>query len=173
MDVTKLSVGKNPPEEVNVVVEITQGSLVKYELDKETGFITADRFHYTSMPYPFNYGFIPQTLSEDGDPVDVLIISSQPVIPGAVVAVRPVGMLEMEDEAGIDTKIIAVPTKKIDPFYSHINDVGDIDEATKNKIKHFFDHYKELEPKKWVKTKDFLAKEKAFESIKKAYKTIA
>ncbi|MDO8609064.1 MAG: inorganic diphosphatase [bacterium] len=170
MNIAKLSVGKNPPEEVNVLVEIPQGSSVKYELDKESGAIMVDRFGYTAMFYPFNYGFIPQTHAEDGDPVDVLVISTYQVLPGCVIAVRPIGMLEMEDEEGIDTKIIAVPTKKVDPFFAHINDIKDLDETTKKKIQHFFNHYKELEPNKWVKTKNFLSKEKAFESIKAAMK---
>jgi len=170
MDISNLSIGKNPPEEVNVLIEIPAGSSIKYELDKQSGTIAVDRFNYTAMSYPFNYGFVPGTSAEDGDPTDVLIISSYPVYPGCVVPVRPIGMLEMEDEAGIDTKIIAVPTKKVDPFFSKVEDIGDIDEATKNKIKHFFDHYKELEPGKWVKTKNFLGKEAAFESIKKSIK---
>lgn len=170
MDLSKLPTGSNPPEEVNVLIEIPQGSSIKYEMDKDTGFITADRFHYTAMPMPYNYGFIPHTHAEDGDPVDVLVIASQPLSPGIVIAVRVIGMLEMEDEAGVDTKIIAVPTKKIDPFNAHINDVADLEEAVRNKIKHFFDHYKELEPNKWVKTKDFLGKERAFESIKNSMK---
>lgn len=170
MNITKLSIGKNPPEEVNVLVEIPQGSSVKYELDKESGIIMVDRFNFTAMAYPFNYGFIPSTKAEDGDPTDVLVISSQPVSSGCMIAVRPIGMLEMEDEAGIDTKIIAVPTKKIDPAFANIKDIIDIDEATKNKIKHFFNHYKELEPGKWVKTKDFLSKDKALEDIKKSMK---
>jgi Inorganic pyrophosphatase len=122
------------------------------------------------MFYPFNYGFVPSTLAEDGDPVDVLVISTYPVHPGTVIPSRPIGMLEMEDEAGIDTKIIAVPTKKVDPFFSKIEDVADLDETTKEKIKHFFNHYKELEPGKWVKTKNFLPKEKALEAIKKSLK---
>lgn len=170
MDLSKLAAGKNPPEEVNVVVEIPQGSLIKYELDKESGFIMVDRFHYTAMPYPFSYGFIPHTKALDGDPTDVMIISSQPLAVGTVCPVRVIGMLEMEDESGVDTKIIGVPTKKIDPFNAHINDISDLDEATKNKIKHFFDHYKELEPNKWVKTKEFLGKEQAFEDITKSMK---
>jgi len=170
MDISKLSAGKNPPEEVNVFVEIPQGSAVKYELDKETGFMTVDRFGYTAMAYPFNYGFILSTHAEDGDPVDVLVISTYRVDPGCVIPVRPIGLLEMEDEAGIDTKILAVPTKKVDPFYANINDITDLDETTKAKIKHYFDHYKELEPGKWVKTKDFLGKEKAYESIKAGMK---
>lgn len=167
MDLKKLSNGDNPPEVVNVVVEIPQGSLVKYELDKESGFIMADRFHYTAMPYPFNYGFIPKTMADDGDPVDVMIVSSQPLAVGIVISVRVIGMLEMEDEAGVDTKIIAVPTTKVDPFYAHIDDVSDLDEPTMKKIKHFFDHYKELEPGKWVKTKEFLGKGEAFKEVEK------
>lgn len=162
-----ISTGKNPPEEVNVFIEIPQGSSIKYELDKENNVIVVDRFNYTAMNYPFNYGFIPNTSAEDGDPVDVLVISTYPVHPGTVIPSRPIGMLEMEDEAGIDTKILAVPTTKVDPFYSHIKDINDLDDALKEKIKHFFDHYKEIEPGKWVKTKAFLPKEKAYKSIKK------
>ena len=170
MNLNKLSAGKNVPEEINVFVEIPQGSSVKYELDKESGVIMVDRFNFTPIFYPFNYGFIPGTSAEDGDPTDVLVISSYAVSPGTVIPSRPIGMLEMEDEAGIDTKIIAVPTLKVDPFFSKVNDVSDLDEMTKNKIQHFFNHYKELEPGKWVKTKKFLGKEKAFEDIKKSIK---
>lgn len=170
MDITKIPSGKNLPEEINVFVEIPQGSSVKYELDKKTGVIMVDRFSYTAMFYPFNYGFIPNTHAEDGDPVDVLVISTYPVAPGTVIPARPIGMLEMEDEAGIDTKILAVPTAKVDPFYGRINDVNDLDETTKKKIQHFFDHYKEIEPGKWVKTKNFLPKEKAYEAIKSSIK---
>lgn len=170
MDITKLPIGKKPPEEVNVLVEIPQGASVKYELDKDSGVIMVDRFAFTAMVYPFNYGFIPQTKAEDGDPVDVLVISTYPVMPGCAIPVRPVGMLEMEDEEGIDTKIIAVPTQKVDPFYAHISDIADIDEITRKKIQHFFNHYKELEPGKWVKTRNFLGKDKAHESIKAGMK---
>lgn len=170
MDISKLTAGKGAPETVNVFVEIPQGSFVKYELDKDTGVIMADRFIYTSMAFPFNYGFVPETSAEDGDPTDVLVLSSQAIYPGVVLPSRPIGMLEMEDEAGIDTKIIAVPVKKIDPFYADIEDVSDLNDALKNKIKHFFDHYKELEPNKWVKTKNFLGKEAAYEAIKKSMK---
>jgi inorganic pyrophosphatase len=170
MDIKKLSTGKNPPEEVNAFIEIPQGSSIKYEIDKESGVIMVDRFGYTAMPYPFNYGFIPGTSAEDGDATDVLVISTHAVNPGCMIPVRPIGMLEMEDEEGIDTKILAVPTKKVDPFLAHINDVADLDEATRKKIKHFFDHYKELEPNKWVKTKDFLPKAKALENIKSSMK---
>lgn len=170
MKINQIPAGKNPPNEINVLVEIPQGSSIKYELDKNTGVITVDRFNYTAMFYPFNYGFIPQTKAEDGDPVDVLVISTYPVAPGTIIPSRPIGLLEMEDEAGIDTKIIAVPTKKVDPFYAHIEDVNDLDETTRKKIQHFFNHYKELEPGKWVKTKNFLSKEKALAAIKKALK---
>ena len=170
MNISKLSVGKNPPEEVNVFIEIPQGSSVKYELDKESGVVMVDRFNFTAMFYPFNYGFIPGTSAEDGDPTDVLVISSYSVQPGTVIPARPIGMLEMEDEAGIDTKIIAVPTVKVDPFFTKINDVSDLDEMTRKKIQHFFNQYKELEPGKWVKTKKFLGKEKAFQDILKSVK---
>ena len=170
MNISKLSVGKNPPQEVNIFIEIPQGSSVKYELDKESGVIMVDRFNFTAMFYPFNYGFIPGTSAEDGDPVDVLVISSYSVQPGAVIPSRPIGMLEMTDEAGIDTKIIAVPTLKVDPFFSKINNINDLDEMTKRKIQHFFNHYKELEPNKWVKIKNFLSKEEAYKAIKKAIK---
>lgn len=170
MDLKKLKPGKNPPEEINVFVEIPQGSSIKYELDKDTGIVFVDRFAYTAMFYPFNYGFIPQSKAEDGDPVDVLVISTYPVQSGTVIPARPIGFLEMEDEEGIDTKIIAVPTKKVDPFFAKVEDISDIDEVTKQKIQHFFNHYKELEPGKWVKTKRFLGKEKAIEVIKKSLK---
>ena len=170
MNIQKLSAGKNVPEEVNVFIEIPQGSSVKYELDKESGVVMVDRFNFTAMFYPFNYGFIPGTSAEDGDPTDVLVISSYSVQPGTVIPARPIGMLEMEDEAGIDTKIIAVPTVKVDPFFTKINDVSDLDEMTRKKIQHFFNHYKELEPGKWVKTKKFLGKEKAFQDILKSVK---
>src|SRR3989338_1315637 len=163
-----ISAGNNPPYEINVFIEIPQGTGVKYELDKESGIIFVDRFNYTAMVYPFNYGFIPNTHAEDGDPVDVLVISSHPVAPGVCIPSRPVGLLEMEDEAGIDTKIIAVPTVKVDPFFKDITDINNLPEILKSKIKHFFDHYKEIEPGKWVKTKDFLDKAAAEDAIKKS-----
>lgn len=165
-----ISSGKKVPSEINVFVEIPQGSAIKYELDKESGVIFVDRFNYTAMVYPCNYGFIPGTLAEDGDPVDVLVISSQSVQAGTVIPARPIGMLEMEDEAGIDTKILAVPTVKVDPFYKHVNDISDLDDTLRQKIKHFFDHYKEIEPNKWVKTKDFLGKKEAEAAITKGIK---
>jgi inorganic pyrophosphatase len=170
MNLSKLSIGKKVPEEINVFVEIPEGSFIKYELDKDSGLIMVDRFAYTSMSYPFNYGFVPHTSAEDGDPLDVLVISTYPVAPGTVIPSRPVGMLEMEDEEGIDTKIIAVPTKKVDPFYSEVENIDDLNENIRQKIQHFFDYYKKLEPNKWVETKDFLNKEKAYDAIKKSLK---
>ncbi len=168
MDVSKISAGKNPPEEINVVIEIPAGSAVKYELDKESGAIFVDRFLYTAMVYPFNYGFIPGTKADDGDPVDVLVMSNLPVVPGAVIRARPIGVLIMEDESGRDEKILAVPVKKLDPSFESIKSVEDLPEALKAKIKHFFEHYKELEPGKWVKVTGWEGPEKAKEIIKKA-----
>ncbi len=168
MDLSKIPAGKNPPEDIYVVVEIPQGSSIKYEVDKESGAVFVDRFLYTAMYYPFNYGFIPNTLADDGDPEDVLVVSSEPVAPGSVIRCRPIGMLEMEDEEGIDTKIIAVPVSKLDKTFDNINQVTDLPEATLNKIKHFFEHYKELEPGKWVKVKEFKSKEEALKDIQKA-----
>ncbi len=168
MDISKIPAGKNPPQEINVLIEIPQGSSVKYELDKDSGAIAVDRLLYTSMSYPFNYGFIPNTHAEDGDPTDVLLITSVPLFPGTMVSARPIGMLEMEDESGIDHKIIAVPTAKIDPELSDVNEVNDIGEHLKSKIKHFFETYKQLEPNKWVKVKNFLDKSHAEEIIKKS-----
>ncbi|OGK15417.1 inorganic pyrophosphatase [Candidatus Roizmanbacteria bacterium RIFCSPHIGHO2_01_FULL_39_12b] len=166
MDLSKLTAGEKSPDEVNVFIEIPQGGTIKYELNPDSGFIFVDRFVYGAMYYPFNYGFIPQTHAEDGDPLDILVVSTFPTAPGTVLPSRPIGMLEMEDEEGIDTKIIAVPRAKIDPFYKEINDVTDLPEILREKIKNFFDRYKDLEPNKWVKTRSFLGREKAYEAIK-------
>ena len=136
MDFKKLSIGKKAPEEVNVFIEIPQGVSVKYELDKESGFIFVNRFLYTEMNYPFNYGFVPGTLADDGDPVDILVLSSKPVVPGVVIPSRPIGMLEMEDEAGIDNKVIAVPLPKLDIKFKDYNDVTDIPAKIKQEIKY-------------------------------------
>jgi inorganic pyrophosphatase len=150
-----------------VYVEIPMNSKVKYEIDEETGFLMADRFLFTAMKFPFNYGFIPNSLGEDNDPLDVLLLASETVTAGAVVKAKIIGMLEMKDEAGVDTKLIAVPIKKIDPLYGVYSDIGDIPSAVKDKIKHFFDHYKELEPDKWVKTERFLNQKSAIKLVKK------
>lgn len=165
-----LSPGKNPPEEINVYIEIPQGSLVKYELDKDSGYIFVDRFAFTTMGYPANYGFVPNTMSGDGDPVDVLVLSIQPVHPGTVIPAVPIGLLEMEDESGVDAKVIAVPPMKVDPFWGRFKELTEIDESTKNRIKHFFERYKELEPGKWVKVKDWKGKKAALEEIRKGLK---
>lgn len=169
MDTKKIKVGV-VPNKVNVFIEIPKDGCIKYELDKESGVIFVDRFLHTAMNYPFNYGFIPNTLSEDGDPVDVLVLGDQPLMPGVVIPSKIIGMLEMEDEAGIDTKVLAVPTEKIDPSSSGINDISDVAESIKNKIKHFFENYKTLEPEKWVKIKEWKGQKEAIASIKKAIK---
>ncbi len=170
MDIMKLTAGDNAPEEINVFVEIPQGSSIKYEVDKDSGLLFVDRFLHTAMSYPFNYGFIPQTDADDGDAVDVLLVSSMPVTPGSVVRARPIGMLEMEDEGGMDNKILAVPIGKIDPDYADVSDIGDISEHTKNKIRHFFENMKSLEKGKWVKLKNFLGREAAIEEIRTCMK---
>jgi inorganic pyrophosphatase len=153
---------------LNIFIEIPKNSPVKYEIDKETGYLVVDRFMYTAMSYPFNYGYVPGTKAKDGDAVDVMVISSYPVQAGCMLPSRIIGMLEMEDEAGSDNKIIAVPTKKIDPFYAHVNDITDLDVSTKNLIKHFFEYYKSIEPGKWVKIKDFYHKDAALQEIKES-----
>lgn len=170
MDMKKIGAGKNPPEEINVFIEIPQGVSVKYELDKDSGVIFVDRFLYTDMAYPFNYGFIPETLAGDGDPVDVLVLSSKPVVPGVVIPSRPIGMLAMQDEAGNDTKIIAVPLAKLDQKFANINDIADIEEKTKEEIQYFFENYKKTEPGKWVKIQGWKDKATATQEIKKALK---
>ena len=171
MDLKKIGAGKNPAEgQVNVFVEIPQGSDIKYELDKDSGIIFVDRFLYTAMQYPFNYGFVPGTLAEDGDPLDILVLSDKVVLPGVVIPAVVIGMLEMEDEEGIDTKILAVPTKKVDPLYGVWEDITDVPEATKNKLRHFFENYKTLEPNKWVKLKEWRDKKTALAAVKKSMK---
>ena len=164
----RIGPGSKAPDEINVVIEIPMGSSVKYEIDKETGVVFVDRFLYTAMVYPFNYGFVPGTLEEDGDPVDVLVISSQPVHPGAVIKARPIGLLEMEDEEGPDSKVIAVPAEKLDPSFANVRDVNDLPQAVREKMKHFFEHYKELEPGKWVRVTGWKGAEEARRKIAEA-----
>jgi inorganic pyrophosphatase len=152
MNINEISIGKNPPHEVNVIIEVPiGGEPIKYELDKDAGTLVVDRILYTSMRYPGNYGFIPHTLSEDGDPCDVLIANTRAIVPGAVMSVRPVGVMLMEDEAGGDEKIVAVPGPKITKRYDRIQSYTDLPEITVKQIEHFFEHYKDLEPGKWVK----------------------
>ena len=164
----KIGHGTKAPEYVNVVIEIPLGSYIKYEVDKETGLLFVDRILYTATHYPFNYGFIPATLEEDGDPVDVLVLGYEPLLPGSVIEVKPVGVLEMEDEEGPDAKIIAIPKEKIDPRFKEVKDIDDIPKAIKDKIKHFFEHYKELEPGKWVKVTGWRGREEALKRIEAA-----
>ncbi|MBB3463560.1 inorganic diphosphatase [Rhizobium sp. BK377] len=152
MRIDAVSIGKNPPEDVNVIVEVPVGGHpIKYEMDKEAGTLVVDRFLYTPMTYPGNYGFVPHTLSEDGDPIDVLIASTRPLVPGCVINVRPIGVLKMEDNSGKDEKIIAVPSPKLTLRYEKVKDYTDLPEITLKQIEHFFEHYKDLEPGKWVK----------------------
>jgi inorganic pyrophosphatase len=151
MDLRLIPAGKNPPTDLNAVIEIPLGGVpVKYELDKTTGALFVDRFLHTAMFYPGNYGFIPQTLSADGDPCDVLVVSQVPVVPGAIIRCRPVGALVMEDEAGADEKIIAVPVDALHPFYAGIRTYADLPTIMCEQIAHFFQHYKDLEKGKWV-----------------------
>ena len=168
MDIKKIPIGKNPPDEVNVIIEIPQGgNPIKYEFDKESGAIFVDRFLHTSMVYSSNYGFIPHTLSADGDPVDALVICQMPVIPGAVIPSRPIGALVMEDESGGDEKILMVPVDKLHPFYSKIKTYKDLPEILVEQIAHFFQHYKDLEKGKWVKIVQWVGPEEAKALISK------
>lgn len=154
----------------NVIIEIPMNddAPVKYEFDKEAGAIIVDRFMQVAMSYPCNYGFIPHTLSDDGDPIDVLVIAQYPIIHGAVVTVRPVGVLMMEDESGIDEKILAVPIAKLDPTFESMQDINDVPDMLKQRIRHFFEHYKKLEKHKWVKILDWEDAAKAKEIIAEA-----
>ena len=154
MRIDAISIGKNPPHDVNVIVEVpVGGEPIKYEMDKEAGTLVVDRFLYTAMRYPGNYGFIPHTLSGDGDPCDVLVANTRAIVPGAVMNVRPVGVLVMEDNAGEDEKIIAVPSRHLTQRYDRIASYTDLPDITIRQIEHFFQHYKDLETTKWVKVK--------------------
>ena len=152
MRIDAIGIGIDPPREVNVIIEVpVGGEPIKYEMDKEAGTLVVDRFLYTAMRYPGNYGFIPHTLSDDGDPCDVLVANTRAIVPGAVMSVRPVGVLFMEDEAGGDEKIIAVPTSKLTQRYDKVKNYDDLPDITLQQIQHFFEHYKDLEGGKWVK----------------------
>ena len=173
MRIDAISIGKNPPEEVNVLIEVAiGGEPIKYEMDKEAGTLFVDRFLYTPMRYPGNYGFIPHTLSEDGDPCDVLVANTRPLVPGSYIAVRPIGVMLMEDEAGGDEKIIAVPVPKLTKRYENVHNYTDLPQITLDQIQHFFEHYKDLEPGKWVKLKGWgdaaMAKKLIVEAIDRA-----
>jgi inorganic pyrophosphatase len=152
MRIDAVSIGYNPPEDVNVIVEVAiGGEPIKYEMDKAAGTLVVDRFLYTPMRYPGNYGFVPHTLSDDGDPIDVLVANTRPIVPGAIINVRPVGVLKMNDEHGGDEKIIAVPSPKLTQRYAKVHTITDMPSISLDQIKHFFEHYKDLEPGKWVK----------------------
>lgn len=154
MDISKIEVGSNP-NKLNAVIEIPYGSNVKYEVDKESGAVFVDRVLYGAMFYPANYGFIPNTLAADGDPADILVLNEYPLAAGSVIPCRLIGVLVMEDEAGMDEKLLAVPVSKIDPRFDDIEVLDDLPKATLDKIKNFFETYKTLEPNKWVKVKSF------------------
>jgi inorganic pyrophosphatase len=154
--------GINPPEDINVIIEVpVGGEPIKYEMDKESGALFVDRYLYTSMRYPGNYGFVPHTLSDDGDPVDVLIASTRAITPGAVVNCRPIGALIMKDEAGGDEKIIAVPSLKLSRRYEKVHDYSDLPQITIDQIEHFFAHYKDLEKNKWVEVEKWVGADEA------------
>ena len=152
MRLDAIAIGHDPPRDVNVVIEVSiGGEPIKYEMDKAAGTLVVDRFLYTPMRYPGNYGFVPHTLSQDGDPIDVLVANTRPIVPGAVINVRPIGVFKMEDDAGLDEKILAVPVPKLTKRYAHVTNYTDLPEITLAQIEHFFSHYKDLEPGKWVK----------------------
>ena len=173
MRIDAITIGENPPDDVNVIIEVPLGGQpIKYELDKDAGTLVVDRFLYTPMSYPGNYGFVPHTLSEDGDPIDVLVINTRELVPACVINVRPVGVLIMEDNAGQDEKVIAVPSHALTKRYDHVTNYTDLPEITMAQIEHFFEHYKDLEPGKWVKIGDWHgaddAKQLIVEAIERA-----
>lgn len=169
MRIDAIAIGHNPPEDVNVLIEVPIGGQpIKYEMDKEAGTLVVDRFLYTPMSYPGNYGFVPHTLSEDGDPIDVLVCNTRSLVPGCVINVRPIGVLVMEDNAGQDEKILAVPSTRTTRRYDKIDDYSDMPPITLQQVEHFFEHYKDLEPGTWVKIGDWRGAETARELIVEA-----
>lgn len=166
MNLDRVGTGSDVPNDVNVIIEIPMHAPpIKYEVDKQTGAVFVDRFLSTAMFYPCNYGYVPHTLSGDGDPVDVLVVSPAPIITGVVVRCRPIGMLKMEDEAGDDTKVLAVPIDRLSSLYRKITTPRDLPEVTLNQISHFFEHYKDLETGKWVKLLGWVGPEEAKKEI--------
>lgn len=162
MRISEVPAGENPPEDINVIIEVPLGNEpIKYEFDKPSGAIFVDRFLYTAMRYPCNYGFMPHTLSGDGDPVDVMCLGNRPLVPGCVLRARPIGVLMMEDEAGVDEKILAAPHPKLTRWYDNIKTYEDVQPILLERIWHFFDHYKDLETNKWVKVIEWKGKEDA------------
>ena len=167
MNLDRVTTGRDVPNDVNVIIEIPMHAApIKYEVDKDTGAVFVDRFLSTAMFYPCNYGYVPHTLSGDGDPVDVLVLSPVPIITGVVVRSRPVGMLKMEDEAGDDTKVLAVPIDKLSSLYRGVESPRDLPDATLSQIAHFFAHYKDLEAGKWVKVAGWVGAEEAKQEIR-------
>ncbi|WP_104710815.1 inorganic diphosphatase [Helicobacter felis] len=167
MQIQHIKTGKNP-DAINAVIEIPYGSKVKYEVDKDSGAVVVDRVLYPSMVYPANYGFVPHTLGGDGDPADILVLNDDPLQAGSVIKCRLIGVLFMEDEGGVDEKLLALPVEKIDPRYAKIQSLEDLPPITLEKIKHFFETYKDLEKDKWVKVKGFGNKAQAQEVLEKA-----
>ena len=167
MDISKINPGENP-EKINAVIEIPYGSNIKYEIDKEAGAVVVDRILYGAMYYAANYGFVPNTLADDGDPADILVLNENSFQAGSVVKCRLIGVLVMEDEAGMDEKLVAVPVTKIDPTYRDIDSLEDLPEATLNRIKNFFETYKTLEPGKWFKVKEYKGKDEAAKMLQAA-----
>lgn len=166
MRISQVSIGEDPPWDINVLIEVSLGGEpVKYEYDKASGTVFVDRILHTSMRYPCNYGFIPHTLADDGDAVDVLVTTSAPILPKAVIQCRPVGVLIMEDEDGMDEKVLAVPATKLFPWHENIKSYEDLPKILLDQIAHFFGHYKDLEPNKWAKVKGWGSAEKAAELI--------
>ena len=152
MNIDAIAIGIDPPEDINVIIEVPiGGEPIKYEMDKAAGTLVVDRFLHTPMRYPGNYGFVPHTLSDDGDPIDVLVANTRPIVPGAIINVRPIGVLKMRDDGGGDEKIIAVPVPRLTKRYENVHEYTDLPAITREQIQHFFEHYKDLEPGKWVK----------------------
>ena len=169
MDITKIAIGQNPPDDLNVIIEVPLGGEpIKYEIDKASGAMFVDRYLYTSMRYPCNYGFVPHTLSLDGDPIDVMVVGQRALVPGAVVRARPIGVLLMEDDGGEDEKILAVPHQKLTRFYEKVQNYTDLPDTLIDRTSHFFQHYKDLEPNKWVKVRGWEGVDKARELIRES-----
>ncbi len=169
MDISKIGHGECP-DKVHALIEIPYGSNIKYELDKDSGAIWVDRVMYSAMFYPANYGFVPNTLAADGDPADILVLCDYALQPGSVIKCRLIGVLVMEDESGMDEKLIAVPISKVDPTYDNIQSIEDLPKHTLDKIKNFFETYKMLEPNKWVKVKEYKGKAEAAKILEEAIK---
>lgn len=169
MNISKIAIGNNPPDDINVIIEVPiGGEPIKYELDKDSGALFVDRFLHTPMRYPGNYGFVPHTLSEDGDPIDVLICNTRPIIPGGVINCVPIGVLDMEDDGGQDEKLIAVPSSDMTKRYDGVREYTDLPLITREQVEHFFTHYKDLEPGKWVKIREWGSAERAKELLSEA-----